>query len=197
MRANRPREPDHQSAPSRDQIAATARLLAPYIRHTPTVEVRGRDFGIDDFPITLKLESLQHSGSFKARGAFANLLMRDVPAVGVDAASSGSRAVEAGRPVDADAGGIAADSLAPRRVGERVFPIARRYVREVVLVSDGEIASAQEALWLGARIVAEPGGAAAFAALHSGRYAPRAGERVCVVISGGNSTAVEFGGSPA
>jgi threonine dehydratase len=98
----------------------------------------------------------------------------------------------AGRPVDAEAGGIAADALAPRRVGERVFPIVRRLVERVVLVSDEAIRHAQIALWATLRVVAEPGGAAAFAALLSGRYQPRPGERVGVVLSGGNTVAVDF-----
>jgi threonine dehydratase len=285
------------------------------------VELRGAELGLGDFPVTLKLELLQHSGSFKARGAFANLLMRKIPAVGVVAASGGNHgaavayaamrlgvpakifvptvtspakvariraygaelaivgdlyadalaaseawiaqtaalplhaydqtetllgqgtlgmelaeqatvdtvlvsvggggliggvaawfagsvkvvgvepeaaptlteALKAGRPVDAPAGGIAADSLAPRRVGELMFPIARAHVARVVLVSDEAIRRAQEVLWSAVRIVAEPGGAAAFAALLSGAYAPAAGERVGVVICGGNSTAVDFG----
>jgi threonine dehydratase len=273
--------------------------------------------------LSLKLELLQHSGSFKARGAFANLLMREVPPVGVVAASGGnhgaavayaamqvgvpakifvpsisssakvdriraygadlvvggeryadalaacdawlvrsgalpvhafdqretllgqgtigmeleeqiadldtllvavgggliggiaawcagrikvvgvepeaaptlSKALEAGRPVDAAAGGIAADSLAPRRVGELVFPIAQSYVERVVLVTDEAIQGAQEALWKTLRVVAEPGGAAALSALLSGRYRPGPAERVAVVISGGNSLAVDFGRS--
>jgi len=103
-----------------------------------------------------------------------------------------ARALEAGRPVDADAGGIASDSLAPRRVGERVFPIVQRHVDRVVLVTDDSIREAQEALWRTARIVAEPGGAAAFAALRSGRYRPRPGEQVAVIVSGGNTVAVDF-----
>ena len=103
-----------------------------------------------------------------------------------------SRALAAGRPVDAETGGIAADSLAPRRVGEHVFPIAARHVERVVLVSDQQIRDAQEALWRILRIVAEPGGAAAVAALLSGRYKPQPEERVGVLISGGNTTAVDF-----
>jgi len=103
-----------------------------------------------------------------------------------------SKALAAGQPVDAEAGGIAADSLAPRRVGERVFPIVQRYVDRVVLVADDAIRNAQEMLWNSARIVAEPGGAAAFAALISGRYQPQRGERVGVVVSGANTTAVDF-----
>jgi len=102
------------------------------------------------------------------------------------------KALEAGRPVDAEAGGIAADSLAPKRVGERVFPIARRFVERVVLVAVPAIRAAQWKLWQLARVVAEPGGAAAFAALLSGRYVPQPGERVGVVVSGGNTTAVDF-----
>ena len=295
-------------------------VIRPYVRVTPVVGVGGVDFGLGDFSITLKLELLQHSGSFKARGAFTNLLLREIPAAGVVAASGGNHgaavayaamrlgvpakifvptvssaakveriraygadlaivgdryadalaaseawvartgalavhaydqletllgqgtlgmelaaqasldtvlvsvggggllggvaawyagklkvigvepesaptlteALKAGRPVDAPAGGIAADSLAPRKVGELMFPIARAHVATVLLVSDAAIRRAQDALWSAVRIVAEPGGAAAFAALLGGAYAPAAGERVGVIVSGGNSTAVDF-----
>ena len=304
-----------------DMIAQCERLIRPFIRRTPVVQVDGAEFGLPGHLLTLKLELLQHSGSFKARGAFANLLTRDVPKAGVVAASGGNhgaavayaamklgkpakifvpsisspaklqrirdygadlaiegdryadalaasriwaertgalqvpafdqdetimgqgtlaleleqqaphldtvlvsvgggglvagiaawyagrvkvvgveplasptltRALEAGRPVDAEAGGLAADSLAPQRVGERVFPIVRQYAPRTVLVSDTAIADAQAALWRVLRIVAEPGGAAAFSALLSGAYTPRPGERVAVIISGGNTAAVKF-----
>lgn len=286
------------------------------------MELAGADFGLPAFPLTLKLELFQHAGSFKTRGAFANLLSRAIPAAGVVAASGGNhgaavayaamrlgvpahvfvptvsspakiariraygaelvvggdryadalaasqafaarsgalpvhafdqeetllgqgtiglelarqapdldtllvsvgggglvggiaawcagtprvvgvepetaptltRALAAGKPVDAEAGGIAADSLAPRRVGELMFPIARVHVARVVLVADAAIRRAQEALWEGLRVVAEPGGAAAFSALLDGAYVPQPGERVGVVVSGGNTTAVDFG----
>ena len=305
----------------RKRIEAVAAVIAPYVRVTPILALSGADFGLAPFPLTLKLELLQHSGSFKARGAFANLLLRPLPAVGVAAASGGNHgaavayaamrlgarakifvptvsspakvqriraygadlaivgdryadalaaseawvaetgalpvhafdqletllgqgtlglelarqapaldtvlmavggggliggvaawyagdarvvgvepelaptlteALKAGRPVDAPAGGIAADSLAPRRVGELMFPIARAHIARVALVSDAAIRQAQDALWQTVRIAAEPGGAAALAALLSGVYAPEPGERVGVVISGGNSTAVDF-----
>jgi threonine dehydratase len=305
----------------RNEIAATERLIRPHIRRTPVVEVSGADFGLGVRRMSFKLELTQHAGSFKTRGAFANLLMRDVPAAGVVAASGGNhgaavayaamkrgvrakifvpgisspakiarirdygadlvvggerydealaaseawaaqtgalavhafdqhetllgqgtvgleleqqvadldtllvgvggggliagiaawyarkvsvigvepeaaptltKALAAGAPVDAEAGGIAADSLAPRRVGERVFPIAQRHVDRVVLVSDDAIRSAQKALWSRLRIVVEPGGAAAFAALLSGRYQPRPEEHVGVLLSGANTTAVDF-----
>jgi threonine dehydratase len=96
-------------------------------------------------------------------------------------------ALRAGRPVDAPAGGIAADSLAPKQVGQLMFPLAQRFVDRVLLVTDDEIVRAQRLLWSIARIVAEPGGAAAFAALISGRYRPRRTERVGVVVCGGNT----------
>jgi len=117
-----------------------------------------------------------------------------VKVIGVEPQASPTltRALEAGRPVDAEAGGLAADSLAPRRVGEQVFPIVQKYARQTVLVSDAAIAAAQATLWRALRIVAEPGGAAAFAAVLSGAYRPVAGERVAVIISGGNTAAVNF-----
>ena len=81
----------------------------------------------------------------------------------------------------------------PRRVGDRVFPIVQAHVARVLLVTDDAIMAAQKALWEKLRVVAEPGGAAAFAALLCGAYQPGSGERVGVVVSGGNTTAVRFG----
>jgi threonine dehydratase len=308
---------------TRERIAATEKTIRPYIRRTPLLRMDAADFGLSLDKLSFKLEMLQHSGSFKARGAFANLLLRQTPEVGVVAASGGNHgaavayaaqrlrvpatifvpditspakaemirncganlvfagsryadalaaseahiaktgampihafdqsetrlgqgtvgleleqdapeintllvavggggliggisawyggrvrvvAVEpensptlhaafaAGRPVDAPAGGIAADSLAPRRVGELMFAIARQHVAEVTLVTDEAIRQAQEALWSKLRLVAEPGGAAAFAALLSGRYQPRPDERVAVLLCGANTTAVKFEG---
>ncbi|HEX9820652.1 MAG TPA: threonine/serine dehydratase [Methylomirabilota bacterium] len=309
-------------AVDRAGIEATYAVIRPPVRLTPVVEVGGADLGLAPCTLVLKLELLQHSGSFKARGAFANLLLRAVPPAGVVAASGGNHgaavayaamrlgarakifvptvsspakiqrirgygadlvvggeryadalaaseawaresgalpvhaydqaetllgqgtlglelagqttgldtvlvavggggliggvaawyagrvrvigvepeaaptlaeALKAGRPVDAPAGGVAADSLAPRRVGELMFPIARAHVERVVLVSDDAIRAAQQRLWEAVRIVAEPGGAAAFAALLAGAYVPKPDERVGVVVSGGNTTAVDFG----
>jgi threonine dehydratase len=103
-----------------------------------------------------------------------------------------TEALRAGRPVDAKTGGIAADSLAPRRVGELMLPIAQAHVERVVLVSDAAIRHAQEVLWASVRIVAEPGAAAPLAALLTGGYVPALDERVGVILSGGNTTAVDF-----
>jgi threonine dehydratase len=94
-----------------------------------------------------------------------------------------ARAMEAGRPVDAPAGGIAADSLAPRQVGQLMFPVAQQYVKQVLLVSDDAIVEAQKKLWDVLRVMAEPGGAAALAALLAGA---NVGERVGVLVCGGN-----------
>jgi threonine dehydratase len=306
---------------SAQAISSTYALITPHIRRTPIVEVDGSDFGVPIGTMTLKLELLQHAGSFKARGAFNNLLSRTVPAAGVVAASGGNhgaavafaamkrkvaakifvpkvaspakiqqiteygaelvvggeryadalaaseswvaesgampihafdqvetllgqgtvglefeqqapelstllvavggggliagiaawyerrikivgvepekaptltRALEAGRPVDAEAGGLAADSLAPRRVGELVFPIAQRFIKQTVLVTDEAIRDAQRLLWKRLRVVAEPGGAAAMAALISGVYVPSPNERLGVLVCGANTTAVNF-----
>lgn len=300
----------------RARIEATHAVIRPHVRVTPIVEVSAADFGLAAYALTLKLEHLQHSGSFKARGAFANLLLRKIPEAGVVAASGGNHgaavayaamrlgvrakifvpsvsspakierireygadlvvggeryadalaaseawvrdsgaaavhafdqeetllgqgtlarelaaqapaldtllvavggggliggiaawyaggvrvigvepdgaptlfdALAAGRPVDAATGSIAADSLAPRRVGSLMFPIAQAHVERVVLVSDDDIRRAQSALWSVLRIVAEPGASAPFAALLGGRYVPAPDERVGVVVSGGNA----------
>ena len=101
-------------------------------------------------------------------------------------------ALAAGRPVEAPAGGIAADSLAPRQVGALMFPLARAHVATSVLVSDAAILAAQKALWAVLRIVAEPGGAAAFAALLSGAWAPPRESTVGVLLCGANTTGVTF-----
>ena len=127
-------------------------------------------------------------------GGIAAWYAARVRVVGVEpeAAPTLHDALAAGRPVDAPADGIAADSLAPRRVGELMFPFAQRFVERVVLVSDAAIREAQQLLWSALRIVAEPGGAAALAALTSGRYRPASGERIAVVLCGANTTAVDF-----
>ena len=113
-------------------------------------------------------------------------------AVEPQAAPTLTLALEAGRPVDAPAGGVAADSLAPRQVGALMFPLAQRHVARAVLVSDDAIREAQRTLWRVLRVVAEPGGAAAFAALQSGAYPAKAGERVGVLLCGANTDAVQF-----
>src|SRR5215470_10997316 len=74
----------------RRRIEATYAAIRPHVRRTPVVEITGADFGLPPFPLTLKMESLQVSGSFKPRGAFANLLGREIPPAGVVAASGGN-----------------------------------------------------------------------------------------------------------
>lgn len=102
------------------------------------------------------------------------------------------RALEAGAAVDVEVSGLAADSLGARRVGALALDVAQRYVDSAVLVSDDDIRQAQRALWDSARILAEPGGAAAMAAICGNRYRPKPGERVAVVVCGGNLDPVEF-----
>ncbi len=113
---------------------------------------------------------------------------RGVKVIGVE--PEGSRclhaSLEAGRPVDVTVESIAADSLGARNTGQLVFDIARQNVDHVVLVPDDAIVAAQRLLWDRLRIAAEPGGAAALAALICGSYQPRADEKVGVLVCGGN-----------
>ena len=110
-----------------------------------------------------------------------------------DGAPTLTRARQEGRPADAPAEGVAADALAPRRVGELVFPITQAYVEDVVLVGDAAILAAQRALWQAARIAAEPAASVGIAALLTGAYKPAPGERVAVVISGANMDPAQLG----
>jgi threonine dehydratase len=121
-------------------------------------------------------------------GGIAAWFAGDVRVIGVEpeGAPTLTRAREAGRPADAPAEGVAADALAPRRVGELVFPITQAYVEDVVLVDDASILAAQRALWQAARIAAEPAASVGVAALLTGAYKPAPGEHVAVVISGAN-----------
>jgi threonine dehydratase len=306
--------PAPSSPVSRADIRAAHARIAPHVRHTPVWRLPARSFGHDG-PVSLKLEMLQHAGSFKPRGAFNTLLSQPIPPKGIAAASGGNHgaavayaarrlglkarifvpeisspakiavirahgadvviggaryadaqeacdryvdetgalrvhpfdaettmagqgtvaleweaddphldtvlvavggggliagmaawwagrvkvigvepqgsralhaAFQAGAPIDVEVNSVAADSLGARNVGKRVFAVCRDMVDRIALVSDEAIVAAQRALWRDWRIAAEPGGAAALAALLSGAYRPRAGERVGVLLCGGN-----------
>jgi len=306
-----------------DDIRAAYARITPHVRRTPTLRIDPGDIGVTrGAPLALKLEFLQHTGSFKPRGAFNNLLSRKVPAAGVAAASGGNHgaavayaaqqlghkatifvpdvsaavkiariksygadtrvggaryadaleaceqfiarsgalsvhaydaaetiagqgsvgleweedapeldtvlvavggggliagiaawygrrvkvvgvepegsrclhaSLEAGRPVDVTVESIAADSLGARNTGQRVYDIAKANVDHVALVPDDAIVQAQRLLWDRLRVAAEPGGAAALAAVISGRYAPRANEKVGVLLCGANVDAAKLG----
>lgn len=301
-------------SPNADDIEAAARRLQGHVRRTPILPLELGALGCHA-QLTLKLELLQHSGSFKARGAFNSLLSLTVPKAGVIAASGGNhgaavafaaqalghkaeifvpalasaakiariesfgarvhvipgayadallaaeaheaatgalaihaydapatvagqgtlareldaqmtlvdtvlvavggggliggtaawfqgrvrvvgvepsacptlqRAFAAKAPVDVTVGGLAADSLGAKRVGAIPFAIAREFVEGVVLVEDDAIRAAQQVLWRDLRLLSEPGGATALAALLSGAYRPALGEKVAVILCGGN-----------
>jgi threonine dehydratase len=305
-----------RAGPKRDDIEAARRRIAERVRRTPVLDVEPGVLGVDA-PLTLKLELLQVTGSFKPRGAFNRMLTADVGPAGVVAASGGNfglavrhaarelgrratifvpatspagtldkvratgadvrvidgyyddaaaaarsslddtggvwmhpydqpevvagqgtigaelteqapaadtvlvavggggliagiaswfagaptrvigvepatsrclhAALEAGEPVDVPVSGRAADSLGTRRVGSIAFAVAHAgHVHEAVLVDDDAILEAQRALWRGLRVFAEPGGATALAALLSGAYRPRPGERIVVLVCGAN-----------
>jgi threonine dehydratase len=303
-----------------EQIEDAAQRIAPHVRVTPSMQLEPRAFGSPAL-IALKLELMQHTGSFKPRGAFNRILSAHVPESGVIAASGGNHgaavayaarqlghvaeifvpestpgikverlrrygarvtliganyaeahaasraraahtgalevhaydqdevlagqgtlarefeqqaagldtvlvavggggliggvaawfagrakvvgvepercptlfaARDAGEPVDVEVSGYAADSLGARRIGSLAFEIAQRYVDSIVLVTDEEIRQTQRALWENLRILAEPGGAAALAGLRSGKYQPQPGERVGVIVCGGNTDPARF-----
>ena len=96
-------------------------------------------------------------------------------------------ALKQGEPLDVEVGGIAADSLGAQRVSATALAVAQRTGVAPVLVDDEAIAAARRRLWEQLRVVAEPGGAAALAALTSGAWRPRCGERVAVIVCGGNT----------
>ena len=96
-------------------------------------------------------------------------------------------ALAAGRPVDVPVSGLAADSLGARQVGGLMFPIAQTHIAQSVLVSDAAISEAQRWLWAECAVLAEPGGAAALAALRSGAFVPPPGARVGVLVCGSNT----------
>ncbi len=118
-----------------------------------------------------------------------------VRVVGVepDGAPTLSYARARGEPTDAPTGSIAADALAPRRVGDLVFPIVQRYVSDVVLVDDESIRRTRHTLWQALRLIVEPAAAVGVAALGTGAYRPEPGERVAVVLSGANTTPADLG----
>ncbi|WP_433530008.1 threonine/serine dehydratase [Micromonospora sp. CA-263727] len=99
----------------------------------------------------------------------------------------------AGRPVDIEVGGIAADSLGARRIGGLAFDVATRTGVRSVLVGDDDLIRARQLLWSELRVAAELGGATALAALLTGAYVPQSGERVVVVVCGGNTDPSDLG----
>lgn len=122
-------------------------------------------------------------------GGIASWIRQEARVVAVETEGTASlhAALEAGEPVSVEVGGSAADSLGASRVGEIGFHAATRWVDQAVLVTDDAVAEAQHWLWDACRLVAEPGGAAALAALRSGRFVPGPGETVCVLVCGANT----------
>jgi threonine dehydratase len=123
-------------------------------------------------------------------GGIAAYLAGSVKVVGVEptGAPTLTAALARGAPADAPMGSIAADALAPQRVGELMFPIAQQHVNAVVLVEDDAIRAAQHALWRSVRVIAEPAAVVGVAALMCRAYRPEPDERVAVVITGANTT---------
>ena len=117
-------------AVSRAEIDETAKLIAPYVRRTPVIQVTAADFGLAGLPLTFKLELLQHAGSFKSRGAFANLLLRQVPKAGVVAASGGNHGAAVA--FAAKAMGVPAKIFVPKIASPAKIAQIRSYGAELV-----------------------------------------------------------------
>jgi threonine dehydratase len=306
----------------RATIAAAAARIQGLVRHTPVLSVSKSEFATEH-PVSLKLELLQHAGSFKPRGAFNRLLSAKIPSAGVIAASGGNHgaavayaaralgvpaeifvpantpatkidriasygakvitggaayaeayqacqqrqrqtgaldvhaydhadvlagqgttarelehdapdlthilvatggggfiggiaawyagsaqivsvepetcptlhnALQAGEPVDVAVSGLAADSLGARRCGSLMFEVAKHHVSAAVLVTDEAIRAAQVMLWDRFRLIAEPGGATAAAALLSGAWAPPTGARIGIIVCGANTDPAKIAG---
>ena len=151
------REWEMGSEITRERIAATEKLIRPHIRRTPVIEVDAADFGLGASSICLKLELMQHSGSFKVRGAFANLLMRKVPPVGVIAASGGNHGVAVA--FAAMQLGVKAAIFVPKVTPSAKLDRIRAYGAELVVI--GEVYA--EALAASEARVAETGALAVHA----------------------------------
>ncbi len=146
----------------------------------------GREFEADAPELTHVLVAVGGGGLI---GGIAAWYAGSARVVAVEPASCPTlnAALAAGRPVPAPVGGIAADALGAREVGRLMFPIAQAFVAESVLVADEAIREAQKILWRHLRLVAEPGGATALAAVLSGAWQPPEGARVGVLVCGSNT----------
>ncbi len=113
--------------------------------------------------------------------------VKKIVAVETEGTPTLHEALKAGKPVDVAISGIAADALGASRIGTPNFEVARKLVKQSVLVSDDAVRAAQCALWEELRVVAEPAGATGLAALMAGAYAPAAGERVATLVCGANT----------
>jgi threonine dehydratase len=120
-----------------------------------------------------------------------------IVAVETERTATLASALRAGAPVDVEVGGVAAEALGARRIGEHGFAAAVRAGVRSVLVGDEAVIAARQALWDELRVAAEPAGAAALAALRSGAYRPRGGERVALIVCGGNRDPGDLGTPPA
>ena len=114
-------------------------------------------------------------------------LLPSVRVVGVEptGATAMKDSMAAGRLVALDKVETIAGTLAPRNVGPHTLALASRFVDEVVLVSDAELKSAMQTLWSELRMLVEPAGAAAVAAVAGGHVDTRA-KRVAVLVCGAN-----------
>lgn len=142
---------------------------------------------LDDEPSIDTIVVAVGGGGLYAGIAASALGRARVVAVEPERCPTMNSAIAAGRPVDVAVSGVASDSLGARRLGDLAFAAVGQEAPTSILVTDDEITAARTALWDEYRVPSEPGAAAAYAALHSGRYVPQDGERVAVVLCGANT----------
>lgn len=180
---------DEARQASEARAAATGALLVHAYDQIEVLEGQGtvaREFEEDAPELTHLLVATGGGGLIGGIAAWYAGRGLQVVSVEPEACPTLATALRAGRPVPAPVGGMAADSLGARQVGALMFAVARAHVAEAVLVPDAAIRAAQHALWEECRLVAEPGGATALAALLSGAWTPPTGARVGVLVCGGN-----------
>jgi threonine dehydratase len=178
---------DAQAAATAHQAETGALMVHPY-DHVDVVAGQGTlaaelDDQLDSYDTLLVASG---GGGFTAGQAAWVRDTRKVVSVEPTTSCCLHAALEAHEPTPVDVSGLAADSLGARQLGAVAWSIVRSYVDASVLVTDDDIRSAQQILWDEFRLVAEPGGATALAALRSGAYVPERGERVIVVVCGSN-----------
>ncbi len=178
---------DAQAAADARQAETGATMIHPY-DHPATVAgqgTMGRELERQIGPFDTLIVAVGGGGFIAGQAAWFRDRVRIV-SVEPETSQCLRAARQAGKPVDVPVSGVAADSLGARRIGSVPWSIARHFVDESVVVDDDAIRAAQREIWDGFRLIAEPGGAAALAAIRTGAYRPSSGERVVVAVCGSN-----------
>lgn len=180
---------DDAQAAADSRAAATGALLVHPYDHADVVAGQGtmaRELNEQEPEVTTVLVAVGGGGLIAGAASWYRGRVK-VVSVEPESIPAMHRALPAGAPVEVGVSGIAADSLGAKRIGAVPFACVAPFVTEAVLVSDDAIRDTQRELWSALRLVVEPGGAAALAALRAGAYRPGPEERVVAVVCGSNT----------